>query len=156
MKTKNFKRRFLTHHKSQCRDIWCTSRPVIFCFALNFVDQCVPYDAKERRVKFRRSFGNIPLAECNVSVPNVKSSSTEPKAPGTDYRNCGSGNHTRGYIKAFKLICTFPKCAKMHWVMMIVQRHLWDTNVPMKALESHYAGYVKLSVVKTPTMFGYM
>ena len=52
MKTKNFKRRFLAHHKWQRRDIWCTSRPVISCY---FVDRSVPYDAKERRVKFRRN-----------------------------------------------------------------------------------------------------
>ena len=154
MKTKIFKRRYLPHHKSQRRDIRCIKRPVIFCFAPNFVDRSVLYDAKERRVKFRRSFGNIRLAECNVSVPNVRSFGTKPKAPVTDYRNRGSGNHTLGSIKAFKLIFTFPKCAKMHWVMIIVQRRLWDTNVRRKALESHYAGYVKRSAVKTPCLIG--
>ena len=60
MKTKNFKRRFLPHHKSQRRDIWCTSRPVVFCFNPNFVDRSVLHEAKERRVKYRRCFGNIP------------------------------------------------------------------------------------------------
>ena len=59
-------------------------------------NRSVPYEVKQRRVKFRRCFGNIPLAEYNVSVPNVRSSGTEPKAPVTDYRNRGSGNHTRG------------------------------------------------------------
>ena len=96
IKTRNFKRRFLPHHKSQRRDIWCTNRPVVSCFNPKFVDRSVPYEAKQRRVKFRRCFGNIPLAECNVSVPNVRSSGTEPTAPETDYRNRGSGNHTRG------------------------------------------------------------
>ena len=123
-----FKRRFLPHHMSQRRDIWCTNSPVLSWFDPKFVDRSVPYEAKQRRVKFRRCFGNIPLAECNVSVPNVWSSGTEPKAPVTDYRNRGSGNHTRGWIKAFKLICTFPKSAKMQWVMIIVQRRLWDTH----------------------------
>ena len=96
IQTRNFKRRFLPHHKSQRRDIWCTNSPVVSCFNPKFVDRSVPYEAKQRRVKFRRCFGNIPLAECNVSVPNVRSSGTEPKAPVTDYRNRGSGNHTRG------------------------------------------------------------
>ena len=68
------KRRFLPHHKSQCCDIWRTNSPVVSCFNPNFVDRSVPYEAKQRRVKFRRFFGNIPpLAECNVSVPNVRS-----------------------------------------------------------------------------------
>ena len=96
IQTRNFKRRFLPHHKSQRGDIWCTNSPVVSCFNPKFVDRSVPYEAKQRRVKFRRCFGNIPLAECNVSVPNVRSSGTEPKAPVTDYRNRGSGNHTRG------------------------------------------------------------
>ena len=96
IQTRNFKRRFLPHHKSQRRDIWCTNSPVVSCFNPKFVDRSVPYEAKQRRVKFRRCFGNIPLAECNVSLPNVRSSGTEPKAPVTDYRNRGSGNHTRG------------------------------------------------------------
>ena len=74
MKTKNFKRRYRPHHKSQHCDIWCTSRPVISCFDPNAVDRSVPYEAQERRVKFRRSFGNIPLEESNVSVTNIKSS----------------------------------------------------------------------------------
>ena len=96
IKTRNFKRRFLPHHKSQRRDIWCTNSPVVSCFNPKFVDRSVPYEANQRRVKFRRCFGNIPLAECNVSVPNVRNSGTEPKALVTDYRNRGSGNHTRG------------------------------------------------------------
>ena len=96
IKTRNFKRRFLPHHKSQRRNIWCTNSPVISCFSPKFVDRSVPYEANQRRVKFRRCFGNIPLAEYYVSVMNVRSSRTEPKAPVTDYRNRGSGNHTRG------------------------------------------------------------
>ena len=96
IQTRNFKWRFLPHHKSKRRDIWCTNSPVVSCFNPKFVDRSVPYEAKQRRVKFRRCFGNIPLTECNVSVPNVRSSGTEPKAPVTDYRNRGSGNHTRG------------------------------------------------------------
>ena len=96
IKTRNFKQRFLPHHKSQRRDIWCTNSPVVPCFNPKFVDRSVPYEAKQRRVKFRWCFDNIPLAECNVSVPNVRSSGTEPKAPVTDYRNRGSSNHTRG------------------------------------------------------------
>ena len=132
IKTENFKRRLLPHHKSQRRDIWCTNSPVISSFNPRFLDRSVPFEAKQRRVKFRRCFGNIPHAAGNVSVTNIGSSGTEPKAPVTDYRNRGSGNHTRGWIKAFKLICTFPKCAKMDWVMIIVQRRLWDTNVRLK------------------------
>ena len=60
IKTRNFKRRFLPHHKSQRCDIWCTSGPVVSCFSPNFVDQSVPYEVKQRCVKFRRCFGNIP------------------------------------------------------------------------------------------------
>ena len=96
IKTRNFKQRCLPHHRLQRRDIWCTNSPVVSCFNPKFVDRSLPYEAKQRRMKFRRCFGNIPLAECNVSVPNVRSSGTEPKAPVTDYRNRGSGNHTRG------------------------------------------------------------
>ena len=96
IKTENFKRRLLSHHMSQRRDIWCTNSPVISCFNSRFVDRFVLYEAKQRRVKFRRCFGNIPLAAGNVSVTNIGSSGTEQKAPVTDYRNCGSGNHTRG------------------------------------------------------------
>ena len=96
MKTINFKQRFLPHHKSQRRDILCTNSPVVSCFNPEFVDRSVPYEPKQRRVKFWRCFGNILLAECDVSVPNVRSSGTEPKAPVTDCRNRGSGNHTRG------------------------------------------------------------
>ena len=59
IQTKNFKRRFLARHMSQRRDIWCTNSPVIACFNPKFVDRSVPYEAKQRRVKFRRSFGNI-------------------------------------------------------------------------------------------------
>ena len=96
IKTENFKRRLLPHHMSQRRDIWCTNSPVISCFNHRFVDRSVPYEAKQRRVKFRRGFGNIPLAAGNVSVTNIGSSGTEPKAPVTDFLNRGSGNHTRG------------------------------------------------------------
>ena len=39
-----------------------TSRPVIFCFKPNFVDQSVPYEARQQRVKFRGSSSNIPFA----------------------------------------------------------------------------------------------
>ena len=60
IKTKNFKRRLLPHHMSQRRDIWCTNSPIISCFNPKFVDLSVPYEAKQRRVNFRRSFGNIP------------------------------------------------------------------------------------------------
>ena len=77
-------------------DIWCTNSPVIACFKPKFVDRSVPYEAKQRRVKCRRCFGNIPLAAGNVSVTNIGSSGTEPKAPVADYRNRGSGNHKRG------------------------------------------------------------
>ena len=59
-KQKTFKRRFLPHHKSQRCDIWCTGRPVVSCFNPNFVDRYMPHEAKEGRVKFRRSFGNRP------------------------------------------------------------------------------------------------
>ena len=52
-KKKKFKRRFLSHHKSQRRDIWRTGKPVISCFSPNFVDRSVPYEAKQRRAKFR-------------------------------------------------------------------------------------------------------
>ena len=96
IKTRNFKRRFLPYHMSQRRDILCTNSPVVSRFNPKFVDRSVPFEAKQQRVKFRRCFGNIPLAECNVSVPNVRSSGIEPKAPVTDYRNRGSGNYTRG------------------------------------------------------------
>ena len=74
MKTKNFKRRYRPYHKSQHCDTWCISRPVISCFDPNFVDRSVPYEAQEWRVKFRRSFGNIPLEESYVSATNIKSS----------------------------------------------------------------------------------
>ena len=60
IKTRNFKRRFLPHHKSQRRDIWCTNSPVLSCFNPEFVDRSMPYEAKQRCVKFRRCFGNIP------------------------------------------------------------------------------------------------
>ena len=60
IKTRNFIRRFLPHHKSQRRDIWRTSGPVVSCFNPKFVDRSVPYEATQRRVKFRRCFGNIP------------------------------------------------------------------------------------------------
>ena len=60
IKTENFKRQLLPHHMSQRRDIWCTNSPVISCFNYKFVDRSVPYKAKQRRLKFRRSFGNIP------------------------------------------------------------------------------------------------
>ena len=96
IKTGNFKRRLLPHHMSQRCDIWFTNSPAISCFNPRFVDRSVPYEAKQRRVKFWRCFGNIPLAADNVSVTNIGSSGTEPKAPVTDYRNRGSGNHTRG------------------------------------------------------------
>ena len=76
---KKMKWRFLPHHKSQRRDIWCTNSPVVSYFNPKFVDRSVPYETKQWHVKFRRCFGNIPLAECNVSVPNVRSSGTEPK-----------------------------------------------------------------------------
>ena len=59
IKTKNFKRRFLPHHKSQRRDIWCTISPIASCFNPKFVDRSVPYEAKHRHVKFRRCFGYI-------------------------------------------------------------------------------------------------
>ena len=36
---------------------------------------------------------------------------------------------------------------------MNIQQLLWNTNMRMKTLESHYAGYVELSAVKIPTMF---
>ena len=72
----------------------CSSAAI--CFSPNFVDWSVPYEAKQRRVKFWLYFGNIPLVECNVSVPKVRSSGTELKAPVTDYWNRDSGNHTRG------------------------------------------------------------
>ena len=134
IKTENFKRWLLPHHMSQRRDIRCTNSPVISCINPRFVDRSVPYEAKERRVKFWRCFGNIPLAAGNVSVTNIGSSGTEPKAPVTDYRNRGSGINTRGWIKAFKLICTFPKCAKMYWVMIVVIRRLWHTNVRLEGL----------------------
>ena len=94
IKTENFKRRLLPHHMSQRRDIWFTNSPAISCFNPRFVDRSVQYEAKQRRVNFRRCFGNIPLAAGNVSVTNIGSSRTEPKAPVTDYRNRGSGNHT--------------------------------------------------------------
>ena len=81
---------------SQRRDIWYTDSPVVSCFNPKFVDLSVPYEEKQRRVKFRRCFGNIPIAAGNVSVTNIESSGTEPKAPVTYYRNRGSGNHTRG------------------------------------------------------------
>ena len=45
------------------------------------VDRSVTYEAKQRRVKFRRCFGNIPLAGGNVSVTNIRNSGNEPKAP---------------------------------------------------------------------------
>ena len=96
IKTKNFKRQLLPHHMSQRRDIWCTNSPIISCFNLKFVDRSVPHEAKQWHVKFRRCFGNIPLAAGNVSVTNIGSSGTEPKVPVTDYRNRGSGNHTLG------------------------------------------------------------
>ena len=60
IKTRNFKPRFLPHHKSQRHDIWCTNSPAVSCFNPKFVDRCLPYEAKQRRVKFRRCFGNIP------------------------------------------------------------------------------------------------
>ena len=60
IKTRNFKRRFLPHNKSQRCDIWCTRGPVVSRFSPNFVDQSVPYEEKQRRVKFWRCFGNIP------------------------------------------------------------------------------------------------
>ena len=80
----------------QRRDIWYTNSPVVSCFNPKFVDLSVPYEEKQRRVKFRRCFGNIPIAAGNVSVTNIESSGTEPKAPVTYYQNRGSGNHTRG------------------------------------------------------------
>ena len=82
------------YHTTCRRDIWCTNSSVISCFNPRFVDRSVPYEAKQRRVKFRRCFGTIPLAAGNVSVTNIGSSGTEPKAPVTDYRN--RANHTRG------------------------------------------------------------
>ena len=60
IKTENFKRRFLPNHMSQRRDIWYTNSPVVSCFNPKFVDLSVPYEEKQRRVKFRRCFGNIP------------------------------------------------------------------------------------------------
>ena len=60
IKTRNFKQRFLPHHKSQRCNIWCTRGPIVSCFSPNFVDRSVSYEAKQRRVKFRRCFGNIP------------------------------------------------------------------------------------------------
>ena len=79
IKTENFKRRFLPNHKSQRRDIWCTYSPVVSYFNPKFVDRSVPYEAKQRRVTFRRCFGNIPLADAmfryrtaEVPVPNQK------------------------------------------------------------------------------------
>ena len=89
IKTKNFKRRLLPHHILQRRDIWCTNSPVIYCFNPKFVDRSVPYEAKQRRVNFRRCFGNTPRAADNVSVTNIGGFGTEPKAPVTDYRNRG-------------------------------------------------------------------
>ena len=96
IKTKNFKRRLLPHHISQRCDIWCTNSPIMSCFNPKFVDRSVPHEAKQRHVKFRRCFGNIPLAAGNVSVTRIASSGTEPKVPVTEYRNRGSANHTRG------------------------------------------------------------
>ena len=93
MKKNNFKRRFLPHHSSQCRDIWFTDMHV---FDPHFVHQSVLLETKGRRVEFRRSFGNIPLAEGNVLVPNVRSSGTKPKAPVTYYQNRDSCNHSPG------------------------------------------------------------
>ena len=37
--------------------------------------------------------------------------------------------------------------------MINVQQRLEYTNICMKSLESHYASYIKLSALKTPTMF---
>ena len=54
------KRRLLPHHMSQRRDIWCTNCLDIYCFNPKFVARSAPYETKQRRVKFRRSFGNIP------------------------------------------------------------------------------------------------
>ena len=96
IKTENFKRRFLPNHMSQRRDITYTNSPVVSGFNPKFVDLSVPYEEKQWRVKFRRCFGNIPIAAGNVSVTNIESSGNEPKAPVTYYRNRGSGNHTRG------------------------------------------------------------
>ena len=37
--------------------------------------------------------------------------------------------------------------------MINVQQRIEYTNIWMKGLESYYAGYIKLSVLKPPTMF---
>ena len=67
IKTRNFKRRFLPHHKSQRHDIWCTNSPVVSSLNAKFVERSVPYEAKQRRVTFWRCFGNIP-SDVSVTI----------------------------------------------------------------------------------------
>ena len=77
IKTRNLKRRFLPHHKSQRCDIWCTRGPVVSCFSPNFVDWSVPYERSsgvwnfgDVSVTYRRSFGNHTLtgALCSGNI----------------------------------------------------------------------------------------
>ena len=82
IKTENFKRRLLPYHTSQRRDIWCKNSPATSCFNPRFVDRSVPCEAKQRRVKFQRCFGNIPLAAGNVSVMNIQKFRYRTKSSG--------------------------------------------------------------------------
>ena len=58
IKTKNFKQRFLPHHKSQRCGIWYTGGPVVSCVSPNFVDRYMPHEAMEAlmgHVKFLKT-----------------------------------------------------------------------------------------------------
>ena len=86
IKTKYFKRRCLPHHKSQRRDIWSTNSPVVSCFL--WIGLC----------PMKRSSGVWIFGDVSVTYRsrNAMFRYRTSEFPVTDYRNRGSGNHTRG------------------------------------------------------------